>query len=346
MFKRAFLGSMTLAATTLAAPDASKVHSVDFDSCEFQASGRGQQSLVCTAFDSKGRPAGPTWITVTGPAKLVPGRTGQALDFSDSRQRTEMHLLTGNHVNPEIGTLGFWLSPTREAFGVKGKDSILVEESNGRTSMKLILKADGKLKLSVSALFPKAKAGIDFASLQLKATEALAKYNLKLGNIEEQQYLDALKQIATENPLLKQSEVIEKALEMINKRPTLAPTTEEAKKLAEETKKREDEAAATAAKEEVREFTFECDELSNTAAWAPGQWHHIAIGWNNYKGLFTVNVDGQITAHVFANVGPLKRGGIGPKFTFGPGNDGLAAAVDALKVLHWQQGEDFKPDQF
>ncbi len=30
--------------------------------------------------------------------------------------------------------------------------------------MKLILKADGKLKLSVSALFPKAKAGIDFAS--------------------------------------------------------------------------------------------------------------------------------------------------------------------------------------
>lgn len=346
MFKRAFFGSMTLAATTLAAPDASKIHVVDFDSCEFQASGRGQQSLVCTAVDAKGRPAGPTWITVTGPAKLVTGHKGQALDFSDSRQRTEMQLRTGNHVNTEIGTLGFWLSPTRESFGVKGKDSVLMEESNGRTSMKLILKADGKLKLIVSALFPKVKAGMDYAALQFKATEALAKFNLKLNNIEEQQYVDALKKIAEENPLLKQSEIIDKALERINRRPVLPPTTEEAKKLAEETKKREDAAAADAAKEEVREFPFECDELSNTTAWAPGQWHHIAIGWNNYKGLFTVTIDGQISTRSFANVGPLKRGGIGPQFTFGPGNDGLAAAVDSLKVLHWQQEEDFKPDQF
>lgn len=325
MFKRAFFGSMTLAATTLAAPDASKIHVVDFDSCEFQASGRGQQNLVCTAVDAKGRPAGPTWISVTGPAKLVAGRSGQALDFSDSRQRTEMHLRTGSHINEEIGTLGFWISPTREAFGVKGKDSVLVEENNGRTSLKLILKTDGKLKLVVSALFPKAKAGIDFASLQSKAIEALSQYNLKLSNIEEQQYTDALRLIASENPLLKQSEIIQKALEKINKRPALTPTSEEAKKLAEEAQKREDAAAAEAAKEEVREFSFECDDLSNTANWAPGQWHHVSLGWNNYKGLFIVTVDGQITTRSFTNVGPLKRGGIGSKFTFGPGNDGFAA---------------------
>ena len=152
MYKR--IAATALAAScalSLSAKDkkVSEGHDINFEQVRIEASERNTRHLVSTSRDFS-----DTYAYLFGKVKLTEGRSGQAVDFSDSRTRTEFRIKTGKFYNHNGGSMSFWISPTKEKFGIDKKESAIFEESNGDTLLGLYLDDKGFIRVKVSSRFP------------------------------------------------------------------------------------------------------------------------------------------------------------------------------------------------
>ena len=305
MFKS--LAAIALAAsitTSLSADEHVHDHVVNFDQVKFEASGRYARHLVSTAAEKPTE----TFAYVYGKAKLADGVSGQALDFSDSRSRTEFRMKSGKYYDHNSGTINFMLAPTKKKFGIT-KESVVFEESNGETLFGLYLDAGGKLKLKVTAKFP----------LEEEQVADIDKYNEK--------YFDDI-----DKPKPKKFDnqtAIDKVLAE--------------KKAAEDAEKEAAEAKPT---HEVREFSFYSFQLGDTSNWPVNEFQNIVVTWDLRKGFFAVLVNGKYAIRSFASDGNalglfLDRGRAGSYITFGKGNDGFSAKIDNLIISKEVRDKEF-----
>ncbi|MCM8538763.1 MAG: hypothetical protein NE328_00655 [Lentisphaeraceae bacterium] len=306
MFKS--LAAIALAAsitTSLSADEHD--HVVNFDQVKFEASGRYSRHLISTA-----QKPTETFAYVYGKAKLVDGVSGQALDFSDSRSRTEFRMKSGKYYDHNSGTISFMLAPTKKKFGIT-KESVVFEESNGETLLGLYLDAYGKLKLKVTAKFP----------IVEEQVADIDKFNEK--------YFDAI-----DKPKPKKFE---------NK--TLIDKVLDEKQAAKDAETEAEEAKPT---HEIREFSFYSFQLGDTSNWPVNEFQNIVVTWDLRKGFFAVLVNGKYAIRSFASNGNalglfLDRGRAGSYINFGKGNDGFSGKIDNLIISKDVRDEEFDPSK-
>jgi hypothetical protein len=294
MFKR-IVGSTLAAALTLSMSANDKDHVIDFDEVKAESSGRNARHLVSTAENPK-----ETFVYLYGKAKLVDGKNGKSLDFSDTRSRTEFRLRTGDYYDINNGTISFDISPLKAGFGVK-ESVTLFEEANEDTSFGLYLNEKGRLQLKVSS---------KFSISQEEAAEEV---------VYDEKYFDE-----KDNPKIK--------FETKNE---LDLAVEEKKEIDDAAKA--EAAEATRAKYEVKEFDFHSFQLGDSKNWTPGQWQNIKVSWDLRRGFFVVYVNGRYAIRAFASEAGqlglfLVRGNPGSYIKFGPGNNGLSAMIDNIRI--------------
>jgi hypothetical protein len=267
-------------------------HVVDFNQVVVESSGRGMRHLVSTVPG-----AGDTYAYLFGKAELVDGKSGKALDFSDTRSRTEFHMKTAKYYDLNNGTISFDISPLKPKFGITGEATIF-EESNGDTVFGLYIDDQGRLKLKVSAKFDLTEDGKEVV------------YDEKF--FKEQ-----------ENPTIK-----------FDNRNDLDKAVDE-KKAADDAAKKavEDQ---TKKNFEVKEYIFHSFQLGDTREWKPGEWQKVAVSWDLRRGFFVLYVNGRYAIRSFATEGSelgvfLDRGTSGSVIKFAPGNDGFSGLIDNLR---------------
>ena len=271
-------------------------HVVNFDQVKFESSGRSARHIVSTAEMPK-----ETFAYVYGKAKLAEGVSGNALDFSDTRSRTEFRMKSGRYYDHNSGTISFMLAPTKKKFGIKS-ESVVFEESNGDTVFGLYLDAYGKLKLKVSAKFP----------LKDEAGENLDKYNEKyFKNLDK-----------PEPKKFDNSTAIDKAI---------------AEKKAKEDAEKKAKEEADKPTFDLKEFAFHSFALGDTSNWPVNEFQNIVVTWDLRKGFFAVLVNGKYAIRSYASEGNalgmyLDRGNSGKYIIFGKGNDGFSGKIDNLII--------------
>ena len=290
-------------------------HKLNFDNIEFKSSGRYSRHLIqLPDVNEPEKKVGESFAYVYGKAKLAEGRSGKALDFSDSRSRTEFRIKSGRIYDHNSGTIDFWLAPTKEKFGT-AKESVVFEESNGDTVFGLYVDAFGKLKLKVSAKFPLAQEKVD----------DIDKYNEK--------YFKAI-----DKPQPKKfdnTSAIDKAI--ADKK-----AKEDAAKLAKE--------EADKPTFDVKEFVFHSFQLGDTSNWPVEKFQNVIVTWDLRKGFFAVLVNGKYAIRSYASEGNalgmfLDRGKSGSYITFGKGNDGFSAKIDDLVISKEVRDVEFDIDK-
>lgn len=306
MFKS--LAAIALAAsitTSMSAQEKELDHVVNFDQVKFEASGRYSRHLISTA-----QKPSETFAYVYGKAKLTEGVSGQALDFSDSRSRTEFRMKSGKYYDHNSGTISFMLAPTKKKFGIT-KESVVFEETNGDTSFGLYLDAYGKLKLKVSAMFP----------LEEEQVADIDKYNEKY-----------FKDIDKPQPKkFENKTAIDKVL---------------AEKKAKEDAEKDAVENADKPTFDVKEYAFHSFQVGDTSNWPVNEFQNIVVTWDLRKGFFAVLVNGKYAIRSFASDGNalgmyLDRGRAGGSIIFGKGNDGFSAKIDNLVVSKDVKDEEF-----
>jgi len=302
MFKS--LAGIALAAiTTVNLSAEENDHVLNFDEVKFEASGRSSRHLVSTAQEPT-----ETFAYVYGKAQLSEGVSGKALDFSDTRSRTEFRLKSGHYYDHNAGSISFMLAPTKKKFGVN-KESVVFEESNGETVFGLYLDAYGKLKLKVSAKFP----------IMEEKVADIDKYNEKFfKNIDKPQ-----------PKKYDNTTLIDKAIQD--------------KKAKEDADKEAEMAKPTF---EVKEYAFHSFQLGDTSNWPVDQFQNIIVTWDLRKGFFAVLVNGKYAIRSFASDGNelgmfLDRGKAGSYIIFGKGNDGFSGKIDNIIVSKMVKDEEF-----
>lgn len=308
MFKS--LAGIALAATTTINLSAKEYdHVVNFDEVKFESAGRSSRHLVSTAKEPT-----ETFAYVYGKAKLSEGVSGQALDFSDTRSRTEFRLKSGHYYDHNAGTISFMLAPTKPKFGVN-KESVVFEESNGDTVFGLYLDAYGKLKLKVSAKFPLAVEGGD----------DISKYDEKyFKNIDKPQ-----------PKKFDNTSIIDKAIQE-------KKAKEDAEKMAEENKDKPTF--------DLKEYSFHSFQLGDTSKWPVGEFQNVVVAWDLRKGFFAVLVNGKYAIRSYASDGNdlgmyLDRGNAGKYIIFGKGNDGFSGKIDNIVISKSVKDKEFDADK-
>ena len=145
----AFAASLSL---TVSAKDKILPYEVDFNDAQAKVSGRTSKRLVSQE-DKFLR----SRVFLYGNAKLTEGKSGQGVDFSDGRSKSELRFKTGTYYDMNNGTISFWLSPKAKSLGVGKQNAVLFEESNKDTSFSLEVDEYGRLKLRFTSIVPKKK---------------------------------------------------------------------------------------------------------------------------------------------------------------------------------------------
>jgi hypothetical protein len=293
MFK--IIVGITLASLCLSLSAKDEDHLVNFEQIKFEASGRNARHVVSTAKEPI-----ESYTYLVGKAKIVNGKSGSALDLSDTRSRTELKLKTAHFYDHNKGTISFWISPKKDKFGVSDEVAIF-EETNGDSLFGLYIDKDNRLKLKIKAIFP----------LDEKKKEVVydKKFFDKLDNPNPEIKLDS-------------KTVIDKVLD--------------AKEKAEmDAKKKEEDKDKPTFK--VKDFNFYSFQRGDTSQWKEGQWNHIAVSYDLRRGFFAVLVNGKYAIRDFASEGKglglfLDRGKAGKHIVFGPGNNGFSAAIDEIVI--------------
>ncbi len=301
MFKS--LAGIALAASLITSLSAEeRDHKLTFDNIEFKSSGRYFRHLIQLPDPRQPeKKVSESFAYVYGKAKLAEGRSGKALDFSDSRSRTEFRIKSGRIYDHNSGTINFWLAPTKKKFGVT-KESVVFEETNGDTVFGLYLDEYGKLKLKVSAKFPLAEEKV----------EDIDKYNEKyFKNIDKPQPKKFDNTTAIDRAIAEKK------------------AKEDAEKMAKE--------EADKPTFDVKEFAFHSFQLGDTSNWPIGEFQNIIVTWDLRKGFFAVLVNGKYAIRSYASEGNalgvfLDRGKSGSYIIFGKGNDGFAGKIDDLVI--------------
>ncbi|MCM8534580.1 MAG: hypothetical protein NE334_01450 [Lentisphaeraceae bacterium] len=290
-------GSALTVALTLSLSAKDKDHVISFDEVKAESSGRNVRHLIST---SKKNP-GDTYAYIYGKGKLVDGKSGQSLDISDTRSRTELRLKTGEYYDLNNGTISFDIAPLKKGFGVKD-EAVIFEEKNEDTSFGLYLNESGRLKLKVTAMFD------------------IVEENEGEKVVYDEQFFRE-----QERPSIQ-----------FDNRNAVDLATDESREDAEAAAKKLEEAAKP--KFEVREYDFHSFQLGDSKNWTPGEWQNIAVSWNLRKGLFVVYVNGKYAVRSFASENGrmgifLDRGTSAGKYIkFGAGNNGLSALIDNIKI--------------
>jgi len=295
MFKRiagtALVASMAL---NLSAKENKEDHVLNFEQVKLQSSGRNARHLVSTALEPT-----ETFAYTYGKAKLAEGKSGQAIDFSDNRTRTEFRVRTGKFYNHNGGSMSFWISPTKKQFGTKAAESAIFEENNGDTLYGLYIDDRGRLKIKVSSRFPLDKT--------------------KSGKTADQY---------TDDDFKKKAAAIDKRDDVQKSIDADRDAKDAAKKAIEDAKKPQFQ---------VKEFSFSSFQVGDTTNWKEGEWNKITVSWDLSKGFFAVYVNGKFAIRSFAHIGRkqgmyLNRVKPGKFITFGVGNTGLSAKIDDLRI--------------
>jgi len=290
-------------------------HTLNFENIEFKSSGRYSRHLIQLPDPAEPeKKVGETFAYVYGKAKLAEGRSGKAIDFSDTRSRTEFRIKSGRIYDHNAGTINFWMAPTKEKFGVS-KETTVFEENNGDTLFGLYIDDRGKLKLKVTAKFP----------IEEEKVDDIDKYDEKyFKNIDKPQ-----------PKKFDNTTAIDKAIQ--DKK-----AKEDAEKLAKE--------EADKPTFNVKEFAFHSFQLGDTSKWPVGKYQNIIVTWDLRKGFFAVLVNGKYAIRSYASEGNalgmyLDRGNSGSFIIFGKGNDGFAGKIDDLVISKEIRDAEFDIDK-
>ncbi len=316
--RKFFLSIVGLCAAGAYAQDVEKA--VSFDSKQLQQVSRYSLEVL----DLQGQSTG---LMTRGKVSFVEGRLGGgALDISESKGVKEVRLQLGSKFyDPSVCTIGFWLKPTAEGLGIKGKEAILLQEQGEQTYLKLVMTKDGRLALRGGILFAKnidkvedlisdKKKGID--SDMIDASKEYRKSN----------------NILTERPLSNEEQLLVKKL-LLEKYKTDAE--------AEVAKQKEDGAFR------LDEFELYCNRMTDLKNWKKDHWYHIALSWNSYTGQYLVYFNGKRVLNTPAE-GSMKNGlrQDSSYLTISPKRTGLQMIIDDVKVKPYLIESDINVDRF